>query len=190
MYRSLSPKAPRRASGSASEQYNSMVCVNCFQAKGENELKTPCQNPQCHFYLRTSGSSLPAALRSSVSSTDKTGFDLWSPFASQTAPQQFHMKPASPSSLWAYPPSSMFNSTISKESPQLKKRSHSTCFENEAEKIKTSRFLRSRLMSLPMSEVLEQVQVDGSDIVEDAFISSPSFAGEEMKVHTMHTALL
>lgn len=179
----MSPKVPRRASASASEQGSSMVCVDCFQAKGESELRTACQNPHCHFYLQAPGSSFPAAAHRSASTSNRS-FDPWSPFASryeENPSRQFSTKSATQSaSLWAYPPSSMFNLAISKESTQQKTRSHSTCFEGEADKNRTSRFLRSRLMSLPMAEVLEQV--DGSDVVEDAFLSSPLFAGEEVKV--------
>ena len=34
-------------------QERAMVCAECFRAKGESELKAPCQNPKCYFYLRT-----------------------------------------------------------------------------------------------------------------------------------------
>ncbi len=180
MFRSVPPRAPRSASTSG----NSMVCVDCFQAKGENELRIPCQNPNCHFYLQAPGASkmsIPPAHRST--SISEASFNPWSPFTGGYDQQQadsnppHYTIPATPhaSSLWAYPASSM----LSKKSIQ-KQRTQSVCFENEREKIKSGRYLRSRLMSLPMSEVLEQVET--SDMVEDAFVSTPLFRGEEGKV--------
>ncbi len=151
-----------------------LVCVDCFQAKGENELRIPCQNPNCHFYL-------PPARRST--SFSEANFNPWSPFTGGYDQQQIDSNPphftmpatTHASSLWAYPASSM----LSKNSIQ-KQRTQSVCFESEREKIKSGRYLRSRLMSLPMSEVLEQVET--SDMIEDAFVSTPLFRGEEGKV--------
>ncbi len=174
---------PISAPRSASTGGNSMVCVDCFQAKGENELRIPCQNPNCHFYLQAPGASkisIPPARRST--SFSEANFNPWSPFTGGYDQQQIDSNPphftmpatTHASSLWAYPASSM----LSKNSIQ-KQRTQSVCFESKREKIKSGRCLRSRLMSLPMSEVLEQVET--SDMIEDAFVSTPLFR-EEGKV--------
>lgn len=34
---------------------DAMVCVECFRMKGDQDLKVPCQNPRCYFYLQVPG---------------------------------------------------------------------------------------------------------------------------------------
>lgn len=43
----------KKSSGIGVGQSEKMICVECFRAKGDEDLKMPCQNPRCHFYLCT-----------------------------------------------------------------------------------------------------------------------------------------
>ena len=42
-------------SASVSVGADAMVCVECFRMKGDQDLKVPCQNPRCYFYLQVPG---------------------------------------------------------------------------------------------------------------------------------------
>lgn len=42
-------------SASISVASDAMVCVECFRMKGDQDLKAPCQNPRCYFYLQVPG---------------------------------------------------------------------------------------------------------------------------------------
>ena len=42
-------------SSSVSVGTDAMVCVECFRMKGDQDLKVPCQNPRCYFYLQVPG---------------------------------------------------------------------------------------------------------------------------------------
>lgn len=48
-------------SASISVASDAMVCVECFRMKGDQDLKAPCQNPRCYFYLQVPGCDPQAA---------------------------------------------------------------------------------------------------------------------------------
>ena len=194
------PRAARSTSMSAPS--HSMVCVDCFQAKGESELRIPCQNPHCCFYLQTplpSKTVSPTRRTASVSEVNASydsGWSLFGPRGSQphstthTNPlsaakcnPQLPLPVTSSDKIWGHPvphPGLLYSNSVPLQEATQKKRSQSTCFDKEEDRIKSSRPIRSRLLSLQMPEVLDQPEY--GDLVEDAFASSSLLRGEDVKV--------
>jgi len=180
---------PSRGSQSASsiDQSTMMVCVDCFQTKGDSQ-KTLCQNPNCCFYLQsfrtqTRKSIVPTRRHASIS---ELSYDpCWPSFNSSVEPPTTsNATIGSSDAIWhawanPYPVSSQSSSGPGLNyGSRTKQRSQSTCFDSGPTNVKTNGF-RSRLMSLPVPELYEPVEA--TDLVEDAFISG-SLVKDEFKV--------
>ena len=199
-------------SASISVASDAMVCVECFRMKDDQDLKAPCQNPRCYFYLRVPGCDPQRADSVSPGPIFKkmVGFDRSSgrvrPRPSQSsdfllsqraAGQESHSGKSSGgsgSSIWAYKPESGLNSGgyVGKMSGQSRSQSitigsgsnaaslmRRLQSHREGSELHTSsdvQLMRNkRLLSMPLVPGMEAVLMDGgeSDLVEDAFLSSP-----------------
>ena len=105
------------------QETNAMVCAECFRAKGESELKAPCQNPKCYFYLRTqppntrtldtevnalsfslaNGLTFSKEMRSKARAASYSAADMFMPAATLTSSEQHQVRQRS-NSLWGFPP--------------------------------------------------------------------------------------
>ena len=105
-------------SASVSVGADAMVCVECFRMKGDQDLKVPCQNPRCYFYLQVPGCD---PQRDSVSSgpifKKEVGYDRSSYGRVRPKPSDFLLSPGKrpnsgktsnaqlpSSSVWAFRP--------------------------------------------------------------------------------------
>ena len=154
---------------SAGGRSDAMVCVQCFRGKDENELRLPCQNPRCHFYLR-----IQSPVYSSISEPNagseharELGYTL-SRRSSLNSDYLFGSSGSIQSEsggIWGHQPLGAHLQMPSARSV----RSHSTSVElggvAHARKI-----MRSRLMSMPIC--VEQFG-DHNELVDDTFPSSP-----------------
>ena len=184
----------RSASVSACD---TMICVECFRSKGDNELTIPCQNPRCHFYLqlpRDKYQRYPSeSYAERPSTTDSTTFSKEVGHDRHQRQKllsnsSYHpsSKPSSPD-VWAYQPEKQSFRMPQYTSHQQKdalQRFRSQSISSNSEKSKMARgsnhythyqrlgeSSRSRLMSMPMS--MECLPDQGGDLVEDAFLPSP-----------------
>lgn len=76
-------KSRMKRTGVGAGHQEKMICVECFRTKGDGDLKLPCQNPRCHFYLSTStsnfstskGSTYPSVSNAYPSFNKEVGYD-------------------------------------------------------------------------------------------------------------------
>ena len=204
-------------SASISVASDAMVCVECFRMKGDEDLKVPCQNPRCYFYLRvpccdpqrdsmspgpafnkevgcdrSAGGGGRVALKQRPSQSSDF---LLSHCGGGSGDRSAQSKPAM-NSIWAFKPenkaymgkltqhpspnkmrsqsisvgSGIINSKAGLQCPS--QRAHTTMHPtlSEAEKAK---FMRSRMMSIPLVAGMESLMDGEGELVEDAFLSSP-----------------
>lgn len=202
VYRQIPARSQGR-SASISESNQSMVCVDCFRAKGDSELRIPCQNPKCHFYLQQPQATrgiIPARRHASVSHAEyylsdpsyrptfnrEVGHDRRGRVS--THPQFTY--PSRPSTsnyqIWAYPPVSpsgtLYSNRMNDHSMKMRSQSLSLVGEDVDNNRPGVAFhndkgslshLRARIMSVPVSEVNHLLGQDCGELVEDAFVSSP-----------------
>ena len=200
VYRQI-PARTQGRSASISESNQSMVCVDCFRAKGDSELRIPCQNPKCHFYLQqpqVNKGIIPVRRHASVSHAEyylsdpgyqptfnrEVGHDR----RGKVAPQFTY--PSRPSTsnyqIWAYPPVSpsgtLYSNRMNGHTMKMRSQSLSLVGEDvddnqsgvsfHNDKISRSR-LRARMTSVPVSEGNQLLEQDYGELVEDAFVCSP-----------------
>lgn len=107
-------------SASVSVGTDAMVCVECFRMKGDQDLKVPCQNPRCYFYLQAPGYASGDPKRDSSSPgpifKKEVGYDRSSSGRVRPKPSDFLLsagkRPSSSSSgnarlhdnIWAFRP--------------------------------------------------------------------------------------
>lgn len=170
-----------------------MICVECFRTKGDGDLKVPCQNPRCHFYICSPARKelfhdTPVSFNKEVGHDRKTKPRL----NLGHLPNCQGVGQISKSKMWGYQPLSQAHLSIPQVMAQ-KIRSKSvtsasiggnmsiqkilsgccqtplTDMSKDGDK---SRLFHSRMMSLP--ECSDPLLVrDGGELVEDAFLSSP-----------------
>lgn len=129
-------------SSSVSVGTDAMVCVECFRMKGDQDLKVPCQNPRCYFYLQVPGCEFQ---RDSVSPgpifKKEVGYDRFSSGRVRPKSSEFLLSPGKrpnsssnsssaqlQSNIWAFRPENKGYMGTGKSSTQqtsLKTRSQS-----------------------------------------------------------------
>ena len=104
-------------SASVSVGTDAMVCVECFRLKGDQDLKVPCQNPRCYFYLQVPGCDPQRDSESPGPIFKKeVGYDRSSSGRVRPKPSDFLLSPGKrsssssssnaqfPSDIWAFRP--------------------------------------------------------------------------------------
>lgn len=178
----------KRNSGVGVGNSEKMICVECFRAKGDEDLKMPCQNPRCHFYLCTpSGhSSSRQEMYSnemlSPSFNKEVGHDRKSkPYCYESYPSQLSSKDWRSQSSANMPHTSsqkMRSKSASTSSGSGGNASMQKFLNTSLVSSKEGgkqKFFRSHYVSLPEyadSYLGRECQLQG-DLVEDAFVSSP-----------------
>lgn len=188
-------------SASVSVANDAMVCVECFRMKGDQDLKAPCQNPRCYFYLQVPDDP-HTSQRNSLSPGQmfrkKVGCDRSSLISGRAA------KPSRPSqssdyllssqanrssrssNVWAFRPENKgYMSQPQQSGNQMRSQSISAASSavigpNALHKagisgVEKSKLMRKRMMSMPLVAGMESL-MDSSEsdlLVEDAFLSSP-----------------
>ena len=185
----------KRASSFGVGHSEKMICVECFRAKGDEDLKVPCQNPRCHFYLCTP-SSFKAPRQEvypneplSPSFSKEVGHDRRSRPTSHTLSADDYSGQLC-SKEWQSHPLSPGLSQTSLQKMRSKSTSTSASYGGSASMLKLlnnsfaatkegdrQKFLRSHFASLQSPDYTEpylgrESQLQG-DLVEDAFVSSP-----------------
>ena len=199
-------------SASISVASDAMVCVECFRMKDDQDLKVPCQNPRCYFYLRVPAGcvdgrdtavspgpifnkevgcdrSLPAGRTCRPRPSQSSDYLL-----SQRSLSQEPHSGGKNGSIWAFKPlkpERMGNSPgrMTQQHTADKTRSQSVSMgsghnaallmrrlQSHREEADAERAMRNkRLLSMPLTPGMEAALLDGveSDLVEDAFLSSP-----------------
>lgn len=162
-------------------QNDVMICAECFCAKGDtNTVRWSCQNPKCYFYF--SASSRHAGSVGEIGGLPKTLAN--EPIFSREMSRDRRRDPPNSSSdillsslqkesVWGYHPETTHLQSQNSLCVEQKSRSLSISelHRYNPSKDKT-RFLRTRIMSVPGPVCIESLDQD-SDLIEDAFVSSP-----------------
>lgn len=190
-----------------------MVCAECFVAKGESgELKLPCQNPRCLFYMRsiqtdTDVVSLSLSLTNDLTFGERnlgvsrdydrakrSSLNYAADFL-QTNSQKdnvwgYHPDTKTTKGLYLQPPRSpsIFTSTGSfgqKVRSQSISEARKSSYNNFVGDSGKTKLMRSRMLSMPLG--LDPLLDYDSDLVEDAFLSSPlpDLCGDSEEVRTI-----
>lgn len=189
-------------SASISVASDAMVCVECFRMKGDQDLKAPCQNPRCYFYLQVPGCDPHSPQRNSQSPgpifRKEVGCDRSSSTTGRAA------KPSRPiqspdfllssqvdqlnksNNVWAFrPENKWYMSQPQQSSKQMRSQSISTAASAvkvpsashrvSISDVERSKLMRKRMMSMPLVAGMESLMDDSESdlLVEDAFLSSP-----------------
>ena len=178
-------------SASISVASDAMVCVECFRMKGDQDLKVPCQNPRCYFYLQVPGCD---PQRDSVSPgpifKKEVGCDR-SLGRIRPKPSDFLLSPGKRSSnttaqlqsnIWAFRPENKGYMTAkpSQQSSRMRSQSismgnnaasatinrgmntgHRVAMQSSAE-IEKAKLMRKRMMSMPLVAGMESL-MDGGE---------------------------
>lgn len=164
-----------------------MICVECFQAKGDGDFKLPCHDQRCHFYTPVYNGDIFNNSITSPSFNKEVGHDrkskfCYSPHKTADFLGGLHPVPASSGDkTWRNEPLGQ-----SLPHPQMQKarsKSLSTTSTSGAS-VNIQQLLGSqtprekfhpRMMSLPDCVATDSFleKEGGSDLVEDAFVSSP-----------------
>ncbi len=177
-----------------------MICAECFRAKGEPEAKVPCQNPRCHFYLRTQpvdhelttlsvsfadGLAFSREVGRDRATVPKTGFgsDLLLHSAEKASIWGFHPISTASRTLHSQLQGPIFSTSTDVRSGGVGKarsmsigdQSRKSTAEYAREKKSRAKLMRNRarVMSVPVSS--GGLAFDDCDLadVEDAFLNSP-----------------
>lgn len=168
--------------------------------KGDRDLKVPCQNPRCYFYLQVPGCDTHSSLRNSPSPgpafKKEVGYDRSTGRMTKTRPSQssdflFSQGDRSnKNSIWAFEPENkgymgkptqqsnkVRSQSISVGSNAATVKGLSACHRlmQSAAELEKAKLMRKRLMSVPLATAGMESLIDSgeSDLVEDAFLSSP-----------------
>ena len=175
-----------------------MVCGECFRAKGACDPKPPCRNPKCYFYnnlpapsaqLESEVNSLSLSLANDLTFSKAIGCDRAKQRPSYSA--DILLSSSQKDSVWGYHPASVAVTTSSRylqlpsssvfASGEQKIRSQSISESRRSvSAYEAKKSMRSRMMSMP--GCVEPL-LDENDLVEDAFLSSPlpDLGGEEVR---------
>ena len=186
-------------SASVSVASDAMVCVECFRMKGDQDLKAPCQNPRCYFYLQVPGCDPHSPQRNSQPPgpmfRKEVGCDRSSSTTGRAA------KPSRPrpspdfllssqvdksNNVWAFRPENKgYMSQLQQSGKQMRSQSISTASSAvkglsashrvSISEVERSKLMRKRMMSMPLVAGMETLMDDSENdlLVEDAFLSSP-----------------
>lgn len=170
-----------------------MICAECFCAKGDvnsnAKARLPCKNPRCYFYMSTPFERVDSpreievggfiqALANEPSFSREVGHDRRKTQRTSSYSSDVLLSSTQNESIWGYHPANAHlqpsQSYLGVATREQKSRSQSIsesrkrCAAEEK-----ARLMRTRMMSVPVNiETLPCLDQD-SDLIEDAFLSSP-----------------
>ena len=175
-----------------SSSSSTMICVECFQAKGDGDFKLPCHDQRCHFYTPVYNGDIFHNNITSPSFNKEVGHDRKSKFC--YSPHKtgadflggFHPGPVSTGDkTWRNEPLGQNLPHVMAQMQKTRSKSLSTASTSGAG-VNIRQLLGSqtpnkerekfhpRMMSLPDCVATDSFlgKEGGSDLVEDAFVSS------------------
>ena len=172
---------------------DAMICAECFCAKGDGNSnamgRLPCKNPRCYFYMSTTFERVDSpseievgdftqAVGSKPSFSREVGHDRRTSRRTSSYGSDALLSSAQNESIWGYQPATAHlqpsQSSLSVFTREHKLRSQSISeSRNRSAAEEKARLIRARMMSVPVYvETLPGLDQD-SDLIEDAFLSSP-----------------
>ena len=169
-----------------------MICVECFRTKGDADLKLPCQNPRCHFYLCTPIDLSPCGENNMFQTDTSSSFNKEVGYNRKTK-RCFGINPSQMpknNKMWGYRPSSPVHGHLSVPQVMIQKtRSKSASATSSgnnmsirkilsgsilnSKDVERMKMLHSHTMSLPEYADSLLMQEGLGELVEDTFVSSP-----------------
>lgn len=170
-----------------------MICAECFCAKGDGNsnamARLPCKNPRCYFYMSTTFERVDSpseievgdftqAVANKPSFSREVGHDRRTSRRTSSYSSDALLSSTQNESIWGYQPATAHlqpsQSSLGVAAREQKLRSQSISeSRNRSAAEEEARLMRARMMSVPVYiETLPGLDQD-SDLIEDAFLSSP-----------------